>query len=115
MSRDEHLPEEERKRCDKQTAALQHWETELRALAQQLEDADDQNGWVVRYRHLGEPKQLTAVVTIDGTEFARFSRDQTGITGAFGCGEAVRYADRYTAFNAAVKRRIARQRMAGGR
>jgi hypothetical protein len=38
---------------DQRTEALQHRETELRALAQQLEDEDRQHGWVVRYLYLG--------------------------------------------------------------
>jgi hypothetical protein len=98
---------------DSRTAALQHWEAELRALAQHLEDEDHQNGWVVRYRHLGEPRQLTAVVTIDGAVFACFSRDPIGITGVFEGGEPQRFTNRYEAFDAAVERRIARQRAAG--
>jgi hypothetical protein len=91
------------------TAALQHWETELRTLAQHLEDEDHQNGWVVRYRYLGEPRQLTAVVTIDGVGFARFTRDELGIIGVFESGDPQRFSDRYDAFDAAVKRRITRR------
>ena len=94
------------------TEDLEIWETELRALAQQLEDEDHQNGWVVRYRYLGEPRQLTAVVTINGVGFACFTRDQTGIIGVFEAGEPQRFANRYDAFNAAVRRRIAQQRLA---
>jgi hypothetical protein len=90
-------------------AALQHWETELRALAQHLEDEDHQHGWVVRYRYLGEPRQLTAVVTIDGVGFACFTRDELGIIGVFDTGEPQRFSDRYEAFDTAVKRRIARR------
>jgi hypothetical protein len=37
---------------DLRTEALQHRETELRALVQQL-DEENQHGWVVRYRYLG--------------------------------------------------------------
>jgi hypothetical protein len=91
----------------RRASALQHWEMELRALAQHLEDEGHQNGWVVRYRHLGQPRQLTAVITINGAEFARFSRDQIGIIGVFDGGDSVRFGDRYEAFDAAVKRRIA--------
>jgi hypothetical protein len=94
---------------DQRTAALQHWETELRALAQQLEDEDHRHGWVVRYRHLGKPRQLTAVVTIDGAGFASFTRDELGIIGVFEAGEPQRFSDRHDAFDAAVKRRIARR------
>jgi hypothetical protein len=99
----------EKQERERRTAALEHWETELRALAQQLEDEDQQNGWVVRYRFLGEPRQLTAVVTIDGVGFACFTRDELGIIGVFESGAPQRFSDRYDAFDAAVKRRIARQ------
>jgi hypothetical protein len=111
MSRPEDLERQEQERRNERTAALQRWETELRSLAQQLEDEDHQNGWVVRYRHLGEPRQLTAFVTINGTEFARFSRDELGIIGILEGGEPQRFANRRDAFNAAVKRRIARRRL----
>jgi hypothetical protein len=97
-------------RREAQTTRLRQWEAELRALAQHLEDQDHQNGWVVRYRYLGEPRQLTAVVTIGGVEFARFSRDEAGIIGVLEGGEPERFTNRYEAFNAAVKRRIARQK-----
>ena len=110
MSRTEDLEKQERERRDGRTAALQHWETELRALAQQLEDEGHQNGWVVRYRYLGEPRQLTAMVTIDGSVFACFSRDEKGIIGVVEGAEPQLFADRYTAFDAAVKPRIARQK-----
>jgi hypothetical protein len=110
MSRTDDFEKQEQERRDERTTALQIWETELRALAQQLEDEDRQNGWVVRYRYLGEPRQLTAMVTIRGVEFARFSRDETGITGVFEEGKLERFTDRYAAFNAAVERRRAMQK-----
>jgi hypothetical protein len=94
---------------DEHTAALQHWEGELRALAQQLEDEDQQYGWVVRYRYLGNPRQLTAVVTIDRVGFACFTRDALGIVGVFESGEPQRFSDRDDAFDAAVKRRLAQR------
>jgi hypothetical protein len=54
------------------------------------------------------------VITINGAEFARFSRDQIGITGAFDGGEPLRFTDRNAAFDAAVERRIAKQRLTSG-
>jgi hypothetical protein len=108
MSRTDDLEKQERELRDQRTAALQYWETELRELAQQLEDEDQQNGWVVLYRFLLlEPRQLTAVVTIDGVGFARFMRDELGIIGVFEAGEPQRFADRHDAFGTAVKRRMA--------
>jgi hypothetical protein len=109
MSPAEDSEKREREQHGQRTAALQHWETELRELAQQLEDEDHKYGWVVRYRYLGEQRQLTAVVTIDGAVFACFLRDEKGIIGVIEGGESQRFADRYTAFDTAVKRRIARR------
>jgi hypothetical protein len=110
MSRAGDLEKRRRERLDQRIAALEHWEAELRALAEQLEDEDHQYGWVVRYRYLGEPRQLTAVVTIDGVKFAHFTRDELGIVGVFETGEPQRFSDRHDAFGAAVKCRIARRK-----
>ena len=106
MSRTGEIEQEERERREAQSERLQHWERELRALAQQMWDEDRQNGWHARY--LADP-YMHALVTIDGTEFARFSRDEAGIIGVFGNDEPKRFATRQDAFDAAVKRRLLTQ------
>jgi hypothetical protein len=113
MPRTDDLEKRERQRRLWRSAKLQKWETELRALAQQLWDEDSKNGWHGRYVYLGKPDpQWTALVTIGGIEFARFVRDEHGIIGVFvGAGEPHRFTKRHDAFDAAVKRRIARQRL----
>ena len=56
--------------------------------------------------------RLLTLVTIGGIEFARFVRDEHGIIGVFaGAGEPHRFTNRHDAFDAAVKRRIAKQRL----
>jgi len=56
---------------------------------------------------------LTVLVTIDATEFARFVRDEAGIVGVFEGGEPQRFSSHLAAFDAAVKRRRARQNLRG--
>jgi hypothetical protein len=115
MPRTDDLEKEERQQRLGRSAKLQKWETELRALAQQLWDEDTKNGWRVRYVYLGKPdRRWTALVTIGGIEFARFVRDEHGIIGVFaGAGKPQRFTNRHDAFDAAVKRRIAKQRPLG--
>jgi len=54
---------------------------------------------------------LTVLVTIGGAEFARFVRDEVGIIGVFEGGGLQRFSNRFDAFDAAVKRRMARQKL----
>jgi hypothetical protein len=131
MSRTKDLEKQDQEHRRARTVKLQHWATELEALARQLEDADRENGWHVRYGYVDSVPDppLTALVTIGGAEFVRFVRDELGIIGVFedqrvtdgvirrmigtwlkAGGRPERFADRYAAFDAAVKRRIARQK-----
>ena len=64
-------------------------------------------------RILAEP-QLTVLVTIGGAEFARFVRNEVSIIGVFEGSEPQLFSNRYDAFDAAVKRRMARQKLRGG-
>jgi hypothetical protein len=115
MSRIEDLKKQGRERRWAPTTALQRGETELRALAHMLWDADHENGRRVRYGYLDWPdldQQMTALVTMiqDDTELARFVRDEHGIIEVCaGAGVPQRFANRHDAFDAAVKCRIARQ------
>jgi len=98
MSRIEDLEKQERERRWARTEALQRWETELRALAHMLWDADQENGWRVRYGYLDWPDpdpQMTALLTMiqDDTELARFVRNEHAIIGVFvGAGEPQRFS-----------------------
>jgi hypothetical protein len=69
-----------------------------------------ENGWHVP--PIKREPQLTVQVTIDGAEFASFTRDEVGFLGLFGgTGEPKRFATKEDAFDAAVKRRIAQARL----
>jgi len=61
---------------------------------------------------VNEP-QLTVLVTIGGAEFARFVRNEVSIIWVLKGGEPQRFSNRLDAFDAAVKRRIARQKLRG--
>ena len=85
MSRTEDLEKQEREKRGERSGKLHDWAVELEALAQHLYAEDRENGWKVRYGYVDRvpDSQLTALVAIDGAEFARFVRDGTGITGVF--------------------------------
>ena len=108
MSLTDDLEKQARKRRYVRSGKLQDWAKELKALADQLWNEDSENGWNVSYST--EP-QLTARVTIDKVEFARFVRDEAGITGVFGAGKPVRFDNWQDAFDATVKRRIGREKL----
>src|SRR5947207_9268196 len=109
VSRTKQLEREARDKRWARTGKLQDTEKELRALAQQLYAEDSENGWHVRY--IADP-YMHALVTIDGKEFARFSRDEAGLIGVFcGTGKPERFATKEAAFDAAVRRRIARRKL----
>jgi len=115
MPRIEDLENQEREKRWAQTLKLQKWAAELQALSQHLWDEDQENGWHVRYGHVDRVPDppLTVLVTIDGAEFARFVRDEVSIIGVFEGGGLQRFSNRHDAFDAAVKRRIARQKLRG--
>jgi hypothetical protein len=115
MSRIEDLENQEREKRWAQTLKLQKWATELQALSQHLWDEDRENGWHVRYGHVDRVPDppLTVLVTIGGAEFARFVRDEVGIIGVFEGGGLQRFSNRFDAFDAAVKRRMGRQKLRG--
>ena len=115
MSRAEDLAKQEREKRWAQTLKLQKWAAELQALSQHLWDEDQENGWHVRYGHVDRVPDppLTVLVTIGGAEFARFVRDEVGIIGVFEGGGLQRFSNRFDAFDAAVKRRMAQQKLRG--
>jgi hypothetical protein len=110
MSRTEELEQQALDRRWAQTVRLQDWATELLALGKMLWDEDSANGWTVP--PIKREPQLTVLVMIGAREFARFTRDESGIVGVFGNGKPQRFANRQEGFDAAVKRRIA---MGGGK
>jgi hypothetical protein len=115
MSRTEDLEKQEREKRDEQSGKLQQWAVELEALAELLHAEDGENGWDVRYGYVDRVSvpPLTVLVTIDGAEFARFVRDEAGVIGLFEGGEPQRFSNRLAAFDAAVKRRMERQKLRG--
>ena len=110
MSRIEKLEQQAQASRWAQSGKLHDWATELLALGKQLWDEDMENGWTVP--PLKRDPQLMVIVIIGANEFARFTRDETGIVGVFGGnGRPQRFANRQEAFDAAAKRRMS---MGGG-
>jgi hypothetical protein len=111
MPRTEEIEREERERRWEQSRKLQGWADELKALGKKLWDEDSENGWEVP--PIAREPQLTVRLLIDGVEFARFVRDETGLIGVFEGGEPKRYASADAAFDDAVKRRMWREKKPG--
>jgi len=104
---------QEREKRSAQSAKLKKWAVELEALAEHLEAETRENGWNVRYGYVDRVPDppLTVLVTIGGAEFARFVRDEVSIIGVFEDSGLQRFSNRHDAFDAAVKRRMARQKL----
>jgi hypothetical protein len=112
MTRTEELEKQKHKRRWARTVKLQQWKTELKALAQMLDEADRENGWQVSYGYVDktDPDPKMTAFAIGGAEFARFVR---------GRGRHYRgdlrdrpqwFTNRQDARDAAVQRRIERDR-----
>jgi hypothetical protein len=100
---------------NERTGKQQKWVIELEALAKHLRAEDRKNGWHVRYGYFDPvpDPELTILVTIEGSEFARFKRHEAVIIGVFEEGKPLRFSNRFDAFDAAVKRRVLRQKLRG--